>query len=59
MNMNLISHFMKGGTKMSFKLKKACIFPLLNCVSVYNLSMPSPMKVLKVKPSIMLKKSGV
>ena len=49
MNMNLISYFIKGGTKTPFKLKQTCIFQLLDYVSVYKLLIPSSMKVLKGK----------
>ena len=49
MNMNLISPFMTDGTRMTLKLKQTCIFQLLDYVSVYNLSLPSGMKVLKGK----------
>ena len=43
MNMNLVSPFMMVGTKIPYKLKQACIFQLLDCLSVYG------MKVLKAK----------
>ena len=49
MNMNLISYFIKGGTKMPFKLKQTCIFQLPDYVSVYKLLILSSMKVLKGK----------
>ena len=49
MNMNRISYFMKGGTKTPFKLKQNCIFQLPDYVSVYELLIPSSMKVLKGK----------
>ena len=41
--MNLVSPFMMVGTKTPYKLKQACIFQLLDCLSVYG------MKVLKAK----------
>ena len=40
---------MTGGTKMTCKLKQTCIFQLLGYISVYNLLLPSGMKVLKGK----------
>ena len=49
MNMNLIRPFMMGGTKAPYKLKQTCIFQQLDCVSVYDLFLPSGMKVLKGK----------
>ena len=49
MNMNLISPTLTGGTKTPYKLKQTCIFQLLDCVSVYNLCLPSNIKVLKSK----------
>ena len=49
MNMDLIRPFTTGGTKTPYKLKQTCIFKLLVCVSVYDLSLPSGMKVLKGK----------
>ena len=49
MNMNLIGSFMTGGTKTTYKLTQTCIFQLLDCVNVYNILLPSGMKVLKGK----------
>ena len=40
---------MTVGTKTPYKLKQTCIFQLLDCVSEYNLLLPSDIKMLKGK----------
>ena len=49
MNINLINPVMTGVTKAPYKLKKPSIFQLLDCVSEYDLLLPSDIKVLKGK----------
>ena len=44
--MNMTSPFMADGIKMPYKLKQICIFQQLDCVSVFNLLLPSSTKVL-------------
>ena len=46
MNMNLISPFVRGGTKCHINLNKSA---LLDCLSKYNLLLRSGMKMLKGK----------
>ena len=49
MNIRLINPFMSGGTKTPYKLKRTCIFQLLDCVFEYEFLLLFGMKMLKGK----------